>query len=119
MPARARTGKRAKSPRNAGGGPAVLVDCSEASEHELAEDYERELDGVAVIGLGARPGRGKLGSRSIEIVADPAGRFARAYGPRNEKLMPFTFVTANGEFGGGSQRVPHLLPKIRGRLYGQ
>jgi hypothetical protein len=98
-------------------GPAVLVDCSEASEHQLAENFERELEGIAVIGVGARPGRGKLGSRSIEIVADPSGRLARAYGYRNEKLMYFTFIKSNGEPAGGGQR-PGLLA-IRERLYGQ
>jgi hypothetical protein len=101
----------------AGGGAAVLVDCSEATEYPLTDSDERELEGIAVIGLGARPGRGKLGKRSIEIVADPSGRLARAYGLRNERLMPWTFVKANGEFAGGGQRPGFRA--IRERLYSQ
>lgn len=82
----------------AGKGPVLLVDCSGAAEHPLSEEDDRELAALRalVIGVAPQPGRGKVGSRAIDIVGDRDGKLARAYGHRHEKLLPLTVLRAGG-----------------------
>lgn len=90
----------------AGGRAVLLVDCHAASEHPLKPRAAAELaalSGVALIGVGARPGRARLGAHELEVVADPEGKLLRAYGhPRG-----WSELTAIGPTG---------RPLIAGRL---
>jgi len=91
--------------------PVVLVNCFEAREHPCKDEVD-----VAVVGVAAEPGRGKLGDKAIEIVGDRDGKLTRAYGHANEKLLPVTLVKANGAFAGAGQ-LAHALRNVRKRLY--
>lgn len=67
----------------AAGRAVLLLDCHARSEHPLkprAAAELAELSGVALLGVGARPGRARLGAYELEVVADPAGKLLRAYG---------------------------------------
>lgn len=87
-------------------GPVILISCHTTQDHALnkrAESELAQLDDLTVLGIGPTPGRGTVGSRSIEIVADGSGRLRRAYGLRHEEWMDVTAIAAGGKFMGAGQ----------------
>lgn len=87
----------------------IVVNCSETSEHDLAEDDARELaelPNVLAVGVHpSAPGRGTFGGRPIDVVADPAAGLTRAYGTYHERLSLLTYLDKDGrELGGSDQR---------------
>jgi hypothetical protein len=75
----------------------VLVDCTDASDHELAQrdvDALAELTDVLVVGIHPdRPGAGRLGQRAIEVLTDPSGHLLPSY---HGQAMPLTFLNPDG-----------------------
>ncbi|GIJ50938.1 hypothetical protein Val02_78240 [Virgisporangium aliadipatigenens] len=92
----------------------IVVNCTQTSEHDLAEEDARELaglPGILVVGVHpAVPGRGSFGGRPIDIVADPAAGLTRAYGAQHERLSLLTYLDKHGRLLGGSERLTRLRP---------
>lgn len=90
----------------------IVVDCSQTSEHDLAEDDARELaelPDLLVVGVHpAAPGRGSFGGRPIDVVADPAAGLTRAYGTHHERLSLLTYLDKQGRLLGGTERLTRL-----------
>lgn len=95
----------------ANNGPVVVIDCATATDHTVKDDAP--LPGT-IIGIGV-PGRGSLGSQSFEIVGDPQGLLARAYGNKHERLAQIMLLGPDGTFQGSGQ-LAQALKGLRIRL---
>ncbi len=100
-----------------GGGAVVLIDCAEKPVHELPERVVTELAELPdLLVLGIHPdtaGSGRIGERTVEILADPTAGLARAYGLTPDKLHAVTYLNTEGGFRGAARRdyakFRHLL----------
>ncbi|HUJ58618.1 MAG TPA: hypothetical protein VLX92_09000 [Kofleriaceae bacterium] len=87
------------------GRPIVLVDCSATTAHAIPDALDRELAtcGALIVGIAPAPGRAMVGSHAVEVVADPEGKLARAYGHRHRRLLSITLLRAGGQFAGAGR----------------
>ncbi|WP_370378042.1 toxin-antitoxin system YwqK family antitoxin [Catenulispora sp. GAS73] len=95
----------------------VLIDCADQPVHALPERVVNEVAELPdLLVLGVHPNTassGRIGERAVDVLADPTGGLARAYGLTPDKLHAVTYLTVEGGFRGAARReyarFKHLL----------